>query len=85
MPLDVVVTDHEAQQLARGLAAGQWIWAAGSLKAVRRGSLAGANRIQIEVVASAVAPQRLDPADSDNESGKAVDLNAGRALFPAKV
>jgi primosomal replication protein N len=85
MPLEVVVTDHEAQQLARSLAAGQRIWATGSLKAVQRGSLAGASRIQIEVMASAVAPQRLDTTDSDNESGKEADLNAGRALFPAKV
>jgi hypothetical protein len=85
MPLDVVVTDHEARQLARGLAAGQRIWATGSLKAVQGGSLAGTSRIQIEVMASAVAPQRLDIADSDNESGKAADSITGRALFPAKV
>jgi hypothetical protein len=85
MPLDVVVTDHEAQQLAHGLAAGQRIWATGSLKAVQRGSVAGASRIQIEVMASAVAPHRLDAADSDNESGKEADSNTGRALFPAKV
>jgi hypothetical protein len=92
LPLDVVVTDHEAHRLARELGVGQRICATGSLKAVRRTSLGGAAApIQIEVMASAVAPERLDGGadsdtpDSDTGSDKEADFNARRALFPAKV
>jgi len=93
LPLDVVVTDQEAHRLAHELGAGQRICATGSLKAVRRGSLAGgATHVQIEVIASTVGPERLDRGpdsdtgpDSDNQLDKVADVNARRALFPAKV
>jgi hypothetical protein len=91
LPLDVVVTDQEAHRLARELGAGQRICAAGSLKAVRRGSLAGgATHVQIEVIAGTVRLERSGPdsdagADSAHRPDKDADLNARRALFPAKV
>lgn len=92
LPLEVVVTDQEAHRLARELGVGQRIWATGSLRAVRRGSPAGAARIQIEVMANVVALERPGSgsdsdhgSDSGSRRDKEVDLNAGRALFPAKV
>jgi len=98
LPMDVVITDDEAHRLAHELGTGQRICATGSLKAVRRGSLAGATHVQIEVIASTVGPERLDRGpesdtgpdsdsgpDLDNRLDKIADLKARRALFPAKV
>lgn len=57
LPLEVVVMDQEAAELARALSAGQRVWAAGSLRAVRRGTLASEG-YRIEVMASEVRPEQ---------------------------
>jgi hypothetical protein len=67
LPLDVVVMDQEATDLARALSAGQRIWAAGSLRAVRRGTLAGAGH-RIEVIANQVRPEQF----GDQPDGKLI-------------
>lgn len=77
--LEIVVMDGAARDLARTLSAGQRIRAAGSLKAVRRGSLAGPGYQQLKVLASEVHPE---PVESG--SAKETDLVARRALFPAR-
>lgn len=78
--LEVVVMDEAARDLARTLSAGQLICAAGSLRAVRHGTRAGLGCQQLEVLATEVHPEPFA-----NGSGIEIDLNASRALFPAKV
>ncbi|MGO9060553.1 MAG: single-stranded DNA-binding protein [Candidatus Binataceae bacterium] len=78
--LEMVVMDEAARDLARTLNAGQRIRAAGSLKAVRRGTVIGSGYQQLEVLASEIYPEQVE-SGSANE----VDLMARGALFPAKV
>lgn len=52
--LEVVVIDETARDLARTIGTGQWIRAAGTLKALRRGALGAGSRQQIEVIASEI-------------------------------
>ena len=95
LPLDVVVTDHEARQLARDLTAGQRIWATGF---VNRGAAALGHRLvraasrrvafRLEVMANAVGPEGLDSgsdslnrSDSLDRSTQAADVNTRAGRF----
>ena len=73
--LEVVLIDNAARHLARTLGAGRQIRAAGTLRAVRRGSLGAAVRQQIEVIASEIVPEQVSGEPGPvNESTNEVNL-----------
>ena len=65
--LEVVLVDNAARDLARSLGAGRRIRAAGTLRAVWKGTLRAAGRQQMEVIASEIVPEQVS-GESGNEA-----------------
>ncbi len=55
--LDVVMAGEAGREVGSNLKAGQQIWVAGALRAIRRNSRSGLREQQLEVVASQIEPR----------------------------